>query len=155
LSIEAKLKAMGHDLPPAPNPAANYVPFVREGNLLFIAGQIPWGADGKLHHVGKVGREIDEASAYQAARMCGLNALAQAKQALGSLDLIRRVVRVGGFVNAAEDFTGHPKVINGVSDLLGELFGEQGRHARASVGCSSLPLGAAVEVDMILAVKSD
>ncbi|MDH4224352.1 MAG: RidA family protein [Deltaproteobacteria bacterium] len=153
MSVEAKLKSLGLELPSSPAPAANYVPFVREGNLLFISGQVTFNAQGKLVYLGKLGRDFTAQEGYQAARLCALNCLAQAKAALGSLDHIRRVVRVGGFVNSAEDFIQQPEVINGVSDLMVELFGDSGRHARAAIGCNTLPRGVAVEVDMILAVQ--
>jgi len=154
MSVEAKLKQLGVELPASPAPAANYVPFVREGNLLFISGQVTFGPTGQLMYLGKLGQDFSEQEGYQAARLCAINCLAQAKAALGSLDAIQRVVRVGGFVNCTADFTAQPQVINGASDFLVEVFGEAGRHARAAIGCVSLPRGVAVELDMILAVKA-
>jgi enamine deaminase RidA (YjgF/YER057c/UK114 family) len=152
MSIEAKLKSLGITLPPAPAPAANYVPFVLEGNLLFIAGQVPRAADGSLPFKGKVGRELSEKQGYDSARLCALNCLAQAKAALGNLDRIQRVAQVRGFVNCGEDFVNHPEVINGASDLIVEIFGDTGRHARAAVGSSSLPRGVATEVEMVCVI---
>lgn len=153
MSIEDRLKDLGITLPPAPAPAANYVPYVREGQLLFIAGQVPRGADGTLAYQGKVGSGLSVDEGYQSARLCALNCLAQVKAALGSLDKVRRVVRVGGFVNCGSDFTQQPQVINGASDVLVEIFGEKGKHARAAIGNNALPAGVATEVEMIVAVE--
>ncbi len=153
MSIEDRLKELGIELPPAPPPAANYVPYMQEGSLVFVAGQVPRAADGSLPYRGKVGRELSEEEGYQAARLCALNCLAQVKAALGSLDRVKQVVRIGGFVNSTEDFVNHPEVINGASDVVVEVFGERGRHARAAVGCSALPRGVAVEVEMIVAIS--
>ena len=139
MEIEAKLKELGITLPAAPAPAANYVPWVREGNLLFLAGQVPLGPDGKLQFIGKVGQDLDEKQGYEAARLCALNGLAQIKAALGSLDAVGRIVRVGGFVHCTPDFKNQPEVINGASDLLVAIFGEAGRHARTAVGTCALP----------------
>lgn len=162
MSIAERLKELGLELPPAPGPAANYVPYVLEGNLLFVSGQVPLGADGKLAFVGKIGKELDEAQGYQSARLCALNALAQVNAAAGSLtqsnaaasglDRVRRIVSVRGFVNCSDDFTNQPEVINGASDLLVEIFGEKGRHARAAVGTNALPRGVATEVEMVVAL---
>ena len=152
MSIEDKLKSMGLSLPQAPAPAANYVPFVREGNLLFIAGQVPRAADGSLPYKGKVGRELTEKQGYEAARLCALNCLAQIKAALGSLEQVKRVAQVRGFVNCVEGFSNQPEVINGASDLIVELFGEKGKHARAAIGSIALPRNVATEVDMIVIV---
>ena len=153
MSVEDRLKELGIELPPEPPPAANYVPYMQEGSLVFVAGQVPRAADGSLPFRGKVGRELSEEEGYRAARLCALNCLAQVKAALGSLDRVKQVVRIGGFVNSAEDFVNHPEVINGASDVVVEVFGERGRHARAAVGCSALPRGVAVEVEMIVAVS--
>ena len=152
MSIEDKLKSMGLELPPAPAPAANYVPFAREGSLLIIAGQVPRAADGSLPYVGKVGRELTEQQGYEAARLCALNCLAQIKAALGSLDRVKRILRIGGFVNCLEGFANQPEVITGASDLVVELFGERGKHARAAVGNIALPRNVATEVEMTVAV---
>ncbi|MCZ6747738.1 MAG: RidA family protein [SAR324 cluster bacterium] len=153
MSVEDRLKELGIELPPAPPPAANYVPYMQEGSLVFVAGQVPRAADGSLPYRGKVGRELSEDEGYQAARLCALNCLAQVKAALGSLDRVKQVVRIGGFVNSTEEFVNHPEVINGASDVVVEVFGERGRHARAAIGCSALPRGVAVEVEMIVAVS--
>lgn len=152
MSVEDRLQELGIELPPAPPPAANYVPYMQEGSLVFVAGQVPRAADGSLPYRGKVGRELSEDEGYQAARLCALNCLAQVKAALGSLDRVKQVVRIGGFVNSTEEFVNHPEVINGASDVVVEVFGERGRHARAAIGCSALPRGVAVEVEMIVAV---
>ena len=145
--IEARLADLGIELPDAPAPAANYVPFVVSGNLVFIAGQVTvW--NGELRYQGRLGADFDVDEGYQAARLCGLNLIAQARAAAGGdLDRIKRVVKLGGFVNSTPDFTDHPKVLNGASDLMADVFGEAGKHARFAVGAASLPLGVAVEVD--------
>ena len=150
-TIEDRLASLGLTLPDAPAPVANYVPFTIVGNLLFVSGQISKAADGTLA-AGALGRDLDVAAGQAAARHSALNVLAQAKAALGSLDRIGQVVRLTGFVNAAPGFTDHPAVINGASDLMVEVLGEAGRHTRAAVGVSSLPLNAAVEVDAIIAI---
>jgi enamine deaminase RidA (YjgF/YER057c/UK114 family) len=141
------------DLPNAAAPMANYVPAVRSGNLLFVSGQIcQW--NGERRFTGKLGAEISVEEGKQAARLCALNLLAQTKRALdGDLDRVVRVVRLGGFVNAVPGFTEQPQVVNGASDLMVEVFGDAGRHARAAVGVGSLPGGAAVEVDAVFEVK--
>jgi enamine deaminase RidA (YjgF/YER057c/UK114 family) len=151
--IEAQLQSLKIELPNAAAPMANYVPAVRTGNLLFVSGQIcQW--NGERRYTGKLGAEISLAEGQAAARLCGLNLLAQAKRALdGDLDRILRVVRLGGFVNAIPGFTEQPQVVNGASDLMVEVFGDAGRHARAAVGVGSLPGGAAVEVDAVFEVK--
>lgn len=147
--IEARLKSLGIELPAVRAPAANYVPFVRTGPLLYVAGQI-CAAAGHPACVGKVGGSIDLATAQAAARVCGLNILAVVASACdGDLDRVVRCVRLGGFVNAAPGFTDVPLVVNGASDLVVEVFGEAGRHARTAVGVAELPRGAAVEVDAI------
>jgi enamine deaminase RidA (YjgF/YER057c/UK114 family) len=146
-TIDARLHELGIKLPKASSPAANYVPYVVSGNLLFVAGQITlW--NGEIQYKGKLGRDLEVEDGYKAARICALNLLAQARAACGGdLDQIRRCVKVCGFVNAVPDFTGHPEVINGASDLLVEVFGDAGRHARIAVGAGSLPRNVAVEVD--------
>jgi enamine deaminase RidA (YjgF/YER057c/UK114 family) len=146
------LVRLGIALPAAPAPVAAYVPAVRSGSLLFISGQIPL-ADGRLLATGLVGAGVSLETAIACARQCCLNGLAAAAAELGSLDAIGRVVRIGVFVAAAPDFSDHPKVANGASDLLVEIFGESGRHARAAVGCPSLPLGAPVEVEFLFEVR--
>lgn len=151
--IDKRLGELGIDLPPANAPAGNYVPFVRTGNLLFISGQIPV-IDGKPAFIGALGAEFSVEDGAAAARACTLSILAQAREALGGdLDRVVRCVKLSGFVASTPDFTDHPKVINGASDLLVEVFGEAGRHARAAVGMSALPLGVAVEVEAIFEVS--
>ncbi|HML42879.1 RidA family protein [Hyphomicrobium zavarzinii] len=150
-TIEARLAELGLTLPAAPNPVANYVPFAISGNLLFISGQISKAADGTVV-TGALGRDVSVEIGQQAARHCALNILAQAKSALGSLDRIGQVLKLTGFVNATADFADHPKVVNGASDLMVEVLGDKGRHTRAAVGVSSLPLNCAVEVDAIIAI---
>jgi len=146
-TIDARLAELGLTLPQAAAPAANYVPFVRTGNLVVISGQITL-ENGTLKYVGRVGEDFTTEQAYEAAKLCGLNLIAQLKVACdGDLDRVTRVVRLGGFVNSTADFTDQPKVINGASDLMAEVFGEKGKHARAAVGVNTLPLGVAVEVE--------
>lgn len=151
-SVESRLKDLGLALPDAPAPVANYVPACVIGSLLFISGQVSRKGDGQMIK-GKLGAGLDVAQGREAAKVCALNILAQAKAALGSLDRIERVVKLTGFVNAAPSFTDHPQVVNGASDLLVEVLGDKGRHTRSAVGMSSLPVDAAVEVEAILAVK--
>ena len=145
--IEARLAELGIELPQPAAPVANYVPFALSGNLLFIAGQIcQW--NGQLRFVGKLGAGVGIAEGKEAARLCALNILAHVRTACGGdLDRVRRCLRVGGFVNCTPDFTDMPQVVNGASDLMVEVFGDGGRHARAAVGVSSLPGGVAVEVE--------
>lgn len=150
--IDERLKSLGITLPAVRAPVANYVPFVRTGSLLYVAGQI-CAAEGHPPCMGKVGGSIDLATAQAAARVCGLNILAVALSACGGdLDRIVRCVRLGGFVNVAPGFTDVPLVVNGASDLIVEVFGDAGRHARTAVGVAELPRGAAVEVDAIFEV---
>jgi len=153
MSVEAKLKELGLEIPPAPAPVANYVPYAIEGKLVFISGQVPRGADGKLKFIGKVGQELTEKEGYEAARLCALNCLAQLKAAAGSLDKVKRIVRVGGFVNCKADFANQPQVVNGASDLIVQVFGDKGRHARTAVGAAGLPANVAAEVEMIAALE--
>jgi enamine deaminase RidA (YjgF/YER057c/UK114 family) len=150
--IEARLAELGLVLPPAPSAVANYVPCVFVGPLLFVSGQIAKAADGTISQ-GRLGDGLSVEAGAAAARLCALNILAQAKTALGDLDRIERIAKLTGFVAATPDFTDHPKVVNGASDLLVEVLGEAGRHTRAAVGVASLPLGSAVEVDAILAIR--
>jgi len=150
--IETRLAELGITLPDAPAPAANYVPTVRTGNLLFISGQVSKGADGPI--TGKLGGGFSVEDAQAAARVCGLNLIAQAKAACdGDLDRVTRIVKLVGFVNATQDFDQHPAVINGASDLMVEVFGDKGRHARSAIGSSSLPFGIAVEVEAIFEIE--
>lgn len=151
--IDQRLKEQGIELPPANAPVGNYVPFVRSGDLLFISGQIPL-VDGKPGFVGTLGAELDVADGAAAARVCALAILAQAKEALGGdLDRVTRCVKLTGFVASTPDFVDHPKVVNGASDLMVEVFGDAGRHARAAVGMAALPAGVAVEVEAIFEVS--
>lgn len=151
-TVEARLVELGLSLPDAPNPVANYVPHLMAGNLLFISGQVSKAADGTVV-TGTLGQDTAVERGQHAARLCALNILAQAKAALGSLDRIKRIVKLTGFVNAAPAFADHPKVVNGASDLMVEVLGDKGRHTRAAVGVSSLPLGCAVEVDAIIEIE--
>ncbi|SMO70805.1 RidA family protein [Paracoccus laeviglucosivorans] len=146
MSIETKLAELGITLPDAPAPAANYVPYVISGNMLFISGQIS-------AQKGKLGADLAVEAGAEAARGCGLALLAQAKAALGSLDRVKRVVKLGGFVNSTPEFTDQPEVINGCSNLMVEVFGDAGRHARAAVSTPALPRGVAVEVDAIFEIE--
>lgn len=150
--IDARLRELGLELPAAAPAVANYVPFVVSGGLVFVSGQITL-KDGKPQWLGRLGENLTVEDGYQAARLCGLNLIAQARAACqGDLDRLRRVVRLGGFVACTPDFTDHPKVVNGASDLMVEVFGEAGRHARAAVGAPSLPLGVPVEIEAVLEI---
>lgn len=147
-----RLAALGLTLPPPPAPIATYVPFVREENILYLSGQGPRQPDGRLR-TGKVGAEIGIERAYDDARLTGLNLLSVIHSAIGDLSKVRRVIKLLGMVNAVPDFEAHPKVINGCSDLLIEVFGERGRHARSAVGFGSLPDNITVEIEAIVAVE--
>jgi len=150
--VEQKLAELGLTLPNAPAPAANYVPFVKVGDMVYVSGQISMDATGLI--IGKLGDTMSVEQGQAAAKTCGLNLLAQVKAACdGDLDRLVRVVRLGGFVNCTADFADHPKVINGASDLMAEVLGAAGTHARAAVGSSSLPLGVAVEIDGVFQVR--
>jgi enamine deaminase RidA (YjgF/YER057c/UK114 family) len=150
-SREDKLRELGLHLPEVAKPLAAYVPAVRTGNLVFVSGQLPM-VDGKLPLTGKVGAEVSADQAKGLAQRAALNAIAAAASAAGGIDRIVRVVKVTGFVASTPDFTGHPGVINGASELIGQVFGEAGAHARAAVGVAALPLDAPVEVEMIVEV---
>ena len=150
--VLARLRELGLEIPEAPSPVAAYLPAVRTGNLIFVSGQIPF-RDGALLATGPVPSRQDVGTAIEAARQCGLNGLAVVARELGGgLERVRRIVRVGVFVASDSDFVEQPRVANGVSELLVEIFGDRGRHARAAVGCPSLPLGATVEVEMVVEV---
>jgi len=151
--VEEKLRALGITLPPAPAPAANYAPYAMAGGLLFVAGQLPKDDSG-LQFAGKLGADVSVEDGQRAARLCALNILAQARAALDDLDRIALCLRLNGFVNSTPEFTDQPTVINGASDLIGEALGAAGVHSRIAVGCASLPMGAAVEVDAVFAVKA-
>ncbi|WP_131193897.1 RidA family protein [Lichenihabitans psoromatis] len=154
--IDQKLASLGIVLPVPVAPIANYVPFVLIGRSLYISGQLAIGQDGKLSdaHKGKLGGTVDKLAGQAAARLCVINLLAQAKAALGKLDRIARVVRLGGFINVEPDYIDVPFVMNGASDLAVEIFGDKGRHARSTVGVASLPLGCAVEVEALFDIDA-
>jgi enamine deaminase RidA (YjgF/YER057c/UK114 family) len=151
MDIEKRLKELGVALPEAPKPVANYVPVVKAGNLLFVSGHGPY-KDGKTILSGKLGKELTIEEGYKSARNVALNCLASVKATLSDLNKVKRVVKLLGMVNCTEDFKDQPKVINGASDLLVEVFGEAGKHARSAVGMQSLPNGIPVEIEMILEV---
>ena len=151
--VNIRLQALGIDLPNAVAPVANYVPYVITGKLVFISGQIPF-LDGEIQYPGRLGENISVIEAQKAARLCGINLIAQLKNACeGDLDRLVQVVKLNGFVNGTPSFTDQAMVINGASDLMFEVFADKGRHARAAIGCSALPLGAAVEVDAIFEIS--
>lgn len=151
-NVEARLATLGIALPDAPSPVANYVPYSLAGNMLFISGQVSKAGDGTLAK-GQLGGGVSVEEGREAARLCALNILAQARAALGSLDRVAQVIRLTAFVNAAPSFTDHPQVVNGASDLMVEVLGDKGRHTRVAVGVSSLPLGCAVEIDATILVN--
>lgn len=151
--INQRLNELKIDLPETPNPVANYLPYTITGNLVFISGQIPF-VEGQLLYSGKIGEDISIEDGQKAARICGLNLLSQLNQACDqSLDRVSRVIKIGGFVNSTSIFKEHALVINGVSNLMVEIFQDRGKHARAAIGCSSLPLGASVEVEAIFEIQ--
>jgi enamine deaminase RidA (YjgF/YER057c/UK114 family) len=145
---EARLRELGYELPDAPEPAGAYVPAIRAGALVFTAGQLPFES-GELRKTGKVGAAVTLGEAREAARLCALNAIAAAAAEAGGLSRIGRVVKLTGYVASASDFNRQPEVINGASDLIGEIFGEAGLHARSAVGVAELPLDAPVEVELV------
>ncbi|WP_022720394.1 RidA family protein [Rhodopseudomonas sp. B29] len=151
-TIEQKLTAQGITLPEPASPVANYVGFVRTGNLLVVSGQLCFDLEGKLVAKGKLGADVSIEQGAAAARACAVNLLAQLKAALGDLDKVVRVVRLGGFINCTPDFPDAPKVMNGASDLMVAAFGDKGRHARTTIGVASLPAHAAVEVEGLFEV---
>ncbi|HHW98906.1 MAG TPA: RidA family protein [Firmicutes bacterium] len=151
MSFEARIKELGLTIPPAAKPAAAYIPAVQSGNLVYVSGQLP-SENGELVK-GTLGKDLGVEDGYRAARLCALNCLGAVKSLVGSLDRVVRIVKVTGYVAATPEFTDHPKVINGASELMQEIFGEQGKHARAAIGMASLPLGVAVEVEMIVEVE--
>jgi enamine deaminase RidA (YjgF/YER057c/UK114 family) len=153
MSFERKLTDLGITLPPPPKPVATYIPSVLAGDLLFLSGVIPF-RDGRLVFAGKLGRELTVEQGYDAAKLALLNALAIIRQELGTLDRVKRIVRMTGHVASAEGFIQHPAVINGASDLLVQIFGEAGRHARVALGAAELPLNAPVEIELIVQVRS-
>jgi enamine deaminase RidA (YjgF/YER057c/UK114 family) len=151
-AIEKKLQELGISLPKPPAPIANYAPFVRTGNLLTVSGQVSFDDDGKLSAKGQLGGAVSIDAGQKAARACAINLLAQVKIAVGDLDRVVRVVRLGGFINSAPGFGDGPKVMNGASDLMVAVFGDKGKHARSTVGVSALPADAAVEVEGLFEV---
>ena len=153
--IDKRLQELGIALPPAAPPVANYVPFVRTGNLLIVSGQICFGPDGKIAdaHKGKLGREVALEAGQAAARLCAINVLAQMRAALGDLEGIVRCARLGGFINAEPSFAALAQVMNGASDLMVAVLGERGRHARSTIGVAELPLDAAVEVEAMFELR--
>jgi enamine deaminase RidA (YjgF/YER057c/UK114 family) len=154
-AIDKRLQELGIALPPAAAPVANYVPFVRMGNLVVVSGQICLGPDGKIAeaHKGKLGREVALEQGQEAARLCAINLLAQMRAALGDLEAIVRCVRLGGFINADPSFAALAQVMNGASDLMVAVLGDRGRHARSTIGVAELPLDAAVEVEAMFEVR--
>lgn len=156
MTAEEKLAALGVVLPAAAAPVANYVPFVLSGPLLAVSGQLALGPDGKLDaaHRGKVGTTVTAEAGREAARLCAINILAQVKAALGDLDRVGRCIRLGGFINAGAGFTQLASVMNGASDLMVEVFGEKGRHARSTIGVAELPLDSAVEIEALFEITT-
>jgi enamine deaminase RidA (YjgF/YER057c/UK114 family) len=154
-AVEDKLAGLGITLPAPAAPVANYVPFVITGKLLVVSGQLCLGPDGKMAeaHKGKLGDKVSPEAGQEAARLCAINVLAQAKAATGDLDRVARCVRLGGFINAKPDFAGLAPVMNGASDLMVAVFGDKGRHARSTIGVAELPLDAAVEVEAMFELK--
>lgn len=151
--IEARLKELGIELPPPAKPAANYVPTVRTGNLVYVAGQVPM-VEGKFEYQGKLGKDYTVEEGQACARLVATNVIAQLKQACdGDLDRVRQAVKLNGFVNCTPDFVEQPHVINGASELMIEVFGETGRHARSAVGVANLPFGVAVEIDGVFEIE--
>ena len=153
MNIDQRLKELGLTIPVAAAPVASYIPAVEQGGLLHISGQISFAEDGSLIK-GRLGDDVDLDGGIAAARRCGVMLLAQMKAALGSLDRVEKIVKLGVFVNSTPDFVDQPKVANGASELMQDVFGEAGRHARSAVGVAVLPLGVAVEVDAIVAVRA-
>jgi len=152
-TVEQKLASLGISLPNPAAPIANYVPSVQAGNIMVVSGQLCFGSDGKLVAKGQLGGAVSIEDGQRAARACAVNLLAQLKAVLGDLDRVARVVRLGGFINSAPGFGDGPKVMNGASDLMVEVFGDSGRHARTTVGVSALPADAAVEVEGMFVIK--
>ena len=152
MCIEKKIAELGLELPPPSKPVGVYTPVARTGNLLFTAGQLP-RENGVLKYAGKVGKDIDEAQGYEAAKLCALNCLSVIKAELGDLNNVESIVKVVGFVNSAPGFFAQPKVMNGASEILISIFGDKGRHARSAVGVAELPSNAACEVEMIVEIK--
>ena len=154
MTAEERLRELGIQLPPSPAPVASYVPVVVSGGLAYVSGQVPM-SEGKLLWKGKLGAELDLAAGAEAARRCALQALSALRAELGSLDRVRRIVKVSVYVASDRGFTDQPRVANGASDLLVQVFGDPGRHARAAVGVAELPLGGPVEVEVVAEVDAE
>lgn len=152
MKIEEKIKKMGIEIPEAPKPVASYVPFRRAGNLIYISGQ-DCRVNGKLKYEGKVGKDVTEQEAYEAARITAINLLAILKSAIGDLDKVVKIVNLHGYVNSADGFVRQPMVINGASDFLLEVFSEKGKHSRCALSANELPFNTPVEIEMIVEVK--
>lgn len=153
MSVASRLSTLGLVLPQAAAPLANYVPFVRSGSLISVSGQLPM-LDGALAYTGKVGADVDLETAQAAAKLCGVNIIAQLNRALdGDLERVTRIIKLGGFVNCVDGYGDQPKVINAASDLMFDVFAEKGRHSRSAVGVSGLPFNAAVEIDALVEVN--
>lgn len=150
--IEERIKELGYTVPEAPKPLAAYIPALREGNLVYTAGQLPL-ASGELKFKGKLGKELTEEEGKKAAELCALNCLSVVKSVAGSLDNVERIIKVTAFINSAPGFTDQPKIANGASEFFVNVFGEQGKHVRSAVGVNELPLNAAVEVEIIAKLK--
>lgn len=153
MTPEEKLKALGIDLPEIPKPLGSYVPFVRTGNLVYLSGMLPL-KEGKLLNTGRVGEAVTLEEAVYCARTSAINALAVLRSAIGILNSVKRCVKISGYIASANDFTDQPKVLNGASDLIFEVFGESGMHARAAVGVNVLPMNSPVEIELIFEVKT-
>jgi len=151
MSIEDNIKKLNIEIPNAPDPVGNYLPFVKSGNLIFISGQLPIDTDGKIIE-GKIGLDLDVKSAEIATKIATLNVLGQLKKALGNLNLIKKCIKITGYYNCTKDFEDHPKILNTASNLIVELLGEKGKHTRVVVGVNSLPLNAAVEIETIFEI---
>jgi enamine deaminase RidA (YjgF/YER057c/UK114 family) len=150
--FEEKINQMGITIPEVVKPLAAYIPAMQVGNLVMTSGQVPI-SEGKVKYIGKVGRELSEEEGKEAAKLCALNCLSAIKSVIGSLDKIKRVVKLTVFVSSAEGFTAQPKVANGASEFIGEIFGDAGKHVRSAVGVSELPLNSAVEIEMIVEIQ--
>jgi enamine deaminase RidA (YjgF/YER057c/UK114 family) len=151
MEIEKKMRGLGLELPEVPKPVASYVPAVRSGNYVYTSGQVPF-VKGELMHRGKLGGDLTIEQGYECARVTAMNCLAAVKSVIDDLDRVKRIVRVTGFITSAPGFTDQPKVLNGASDLLVEIFGERGKHSRLAIGTSELPLGAPLEIDMVVEI---
>lgn len=151
MGFEQRITALGLSVPEVAKPVAAYVPAIRIGDYVYTSGQVPF-VNGELKYKGKVGGNVTAEEGYEAAKVCALNCLAAVKSVTGSLDTVERIVKIGGFVSSAAGFHQQPKVVNGASELIGQIFGAAGEHARSAVGVSELPLDAAVEIEMIVKI---